>query len=186
MRSIGRFWDLWRRRRRSGSPRPRLLVAQSVTAYIAQTAAASPAVETGGILMGPTSASSSMVAVTYASGPGPRARHERGMFLRDTEYCRKVLQEHYDQFEVDYVGEWHSHVEPLHRPSGGDIPTIAGIMNDPDYDFTAFAMIIAIVGMRKVDSDATVRLLGFVATRSELVQVPIEVIDAFSDSSPTG
>ena len=43
---------------------------------------------------------------------------------------------------------WESgtHVIDLPRPSHGDLTTLAGIILDPEYNFSSFAMILAVVG----------------------------------------
>lgn len=126
--------------------------------------------ETGGILLGRIE-SEALIRVTHASGPGPNAVHAPSYFLRDTAYCADVLQEHYERFGADYVGEWHSHAERLKRLSPGDLMTVSGIMNDPDYDFAVFAMLLAVTaGKRRRRID----LLGFIATREAVLDVMIE------------
>ena len=157
-------------------PQPRLLVAKSVARFIRESTAASPDTETGGILMGPPSPGPDVVVATHASGPGPAARREPDSFLRDTDHCRRVLRDHYERSRVDYVGEWHSHVVPLRRPSKGDLVTLVGIAMDPDYDFTAFGMIVALGGCSQQEPPTPVELLGFVATRIGVFQVPLEYV----------
>ena len=125
--------------------------------------------------MGPPSPGAGTVTVTHASDGGPGAQQTAGMFLRNTEYCRDVLQEHYERFGVDYVGEWHSHILPLRKPSMGDLATIAGIMHDPDYDFTAFALLIAVLANPAPD-EIGVELLGYVATPTAIYRTPIEML----------
>jgi integrative and conjugative element protein (TIGR02256 family) len=127
-------------------------------------------VETGGILMGPAG-SATEIRVTHASGPGPNAVHTPTYFLRDTEYCGCVLREHYDKFGVDYIGEWHSHVDLLRVPSPGDILTLAGIMHDPDYDFQYFVMLLAVkTGRRR----SRLELNGFVATQNTVSKAEVK------------
>lgn len=129
-----------------------------------------PDLETGGILIGHTD-SSGTITVTHASGPGPKAIHTPSYFLRDTKYCADVLRRCYDESGADYVGEWHSHVGRLNRPSPGDLLTLSGIMNDPDYKFDFFAMVIA-VRMGRIRSRG-IRLNGFMVTPSSVSKVNI-------------
>lgn len=150
--------------------KPQLNITRKVYDFIVRTTKDSPKVETGGILMG-HDIKPLTVNVTYASLPGPKAYHSPSKFIRDTEYCSKVLQEHYDKYGVDYVGEWHSHIVPLRGVSGGDIATLASIIYDPDYDFNAFACIVALL-----DNDS-VELVGYITTKRYLYQVEIEVQD---------
>lgn len=109
--------------------------------------------------------------MTHVSGPGPNAVHTPAYFLRDTEYCARVLREHYNRFGVDYIGEWHSHVGLLRAPSSGDLLTLAGIMRDPDYDFQSFVMLLAVkAGRRRSRRE----LHGFVATKNTVSKVEIK------------
>lgn len=166
-----------RRQRIAHRERSRLIVSASVRDFIVQTATESPDVETGGILMGPPNSPSGTVVVTHASDGGPGAQQTAGMFLRNTEYCRGVLHDHYERFGVDYVGEWHSHILPLRGPSMGDLATIAGIMHDPDYDFTTFALLIAVLANPAAD-EIEVDLLGYIAVPTAIYRTPIETSGA--------
>lgn len=126
--------------------------------------------ETGGILIGHADAAGS-ISVTHASGPGPQAIHLPTYFLRDTGYCAEVLRRCYEASGADYVGEWHSHVGRLNRPSSGDLHTLRGIMNDPDYEFDSFAMVIAVRAGRV--RRRRIRLHGYVATPHSVMKVKI-------------
>lgn len=150
--------------------KPQLNITRLVYDFIVSTTKDSPRVETGGILMG-RDIRPLTVNVTHASLPGPKAHHSSTKFLRDTEYCSKVLQEHYEKYGIDYVGEWHSHIVPLRGVSGGDIATLASIIYDPDYDFNAFACIVALLENNKVE------LVGYITTKGYIYQVEIRVID---------
>ena len=130
----------------------------------------SSSLETGGILIG-HSGPSGLIRVTYASGPGPNAVHQPTYFLRDTQYCANILLEQYERSGADYVGEWHSHVGRLNRPSEGDLITLNGIITDPDYNFDVFAMVIAVRGGRL--RRRRLKLNGFVATETLIREVKI-------------
>ena len=147
-----------------------LILSESARKRIEREAGSSPDKEAGGILMGFIE-SQATVCVTHASTQGPEAQQSVSRFLRDTEYCRAVLREHYYRYGVDYVGEWHSHVLPIELLTSGDIDTLVGIIQDPDYDFPAFAKVLALVG--NVD-DEKVELLGYIVTRGGIVSVNIE------------
>ncbi len=127
--------------------------------------------ETGGILIG-HSEPSGLIRVTQASGPGPNAVHMPSHFLRDTDYCARILRECYDKSGADYVGEWHSHVGRMNHPSAGDLLTLSGIMSDPEYDFEAFAMVIAVRSGRI--RSRRIRLNGFIATNAFVHPVTIK------------
>lgn len=150
--------------------KPTLIVKKSVCDFIIKTTKESPNVETGGILMG-YDKKPLTVHVTHASLPGPNAFHSATKFVRDTEYCRKILLEHYNNFGVDYVGEWHSHIAPLRGMSIGDYLTVGSIMNDSDYNFNAFAVIVAV--LRKDE----VSLIGYVSSNRYIQNVSITIED---------
>jgi proteasome lid subunit RPN8/RPN11 len=99
--------------------------------------------ETGGILVGFNSGLD--INIILASDAGPNAQSSAAHFLRDTDYCRRVLEEEYAKNGADYVGEWHSHVMSLRRLSSGDLQTLAGLFVDPDYDFLSFAIVLVVL-----------------------------------------
>lgn len=177
MKSIKRLWQVSRRLHQANRTLvPRLVVSREAQDFIRREVEGFRRdLETGGILMG-RSESASIITVTHVSGPGPNAIHEPTYFLRDTAYCAAVLRDRYERFGVDYIGEWHSHTDLLRHPSAGDLLTLSGIMSDPDYDFTIFAMLLAVgVGKRRPRID----LHGFIATRAEVLGVTVE--DSRSD-----
>jgi len=149
-------------------PKPRLIISKEVYDFIIETTKSSPKVETGGILMG-FDREPMDVEVIHASLPGPNAFHSPTKFLRDTEYCSKVLLENHKMFGIDYVGEWHSHVVPMRKISGGDLITLSSILFDPDYSFNAFACIVALL------EDDHVDLLGYVAKKKYIYSVDLEI-----------
>lgn len=164
----------WRKLTRSHpepSFEPGLAISSAARAVIEREVMTfSLSLETGGILIG-HSEPSGLVRVTFASGPGPKAVHLPTYFLRDTQYCANILREHYAQSGADYVGEWHSHVGRMPRPSGGDLMTLNGIMSDPDYDFNVFAMII-VVSSRRL-RHRRLKLNGFIATKKQITRIKI-------------
>jgi integrative and conjugative element protein (TIGR02256 family) len=152
---------------------PRILVSDEARQLIVREAALYRDVETGGILMGRFD-SAGTIHVTHASGPGPNAVHKPAYFMRDTVYCASVLREHYERFGVDYVGEWHTHVDGLRVPSPGDLITLANIMHDPDYDFESFAMLLAVKFRRR---RSRLELQAFVATKNLVMQSVVEELE---------
>lgn len=178
MRLMKRWWPIFirgHRSRGSRDRRPHLVISQSVCEFIEAAVQDSSGLETGGILMGPASPDPNTVIVTKASGAGPNAKRSPGAFIRDTAYCSLVLRNHYERFGVDYVGEWHSHLGGPPGPSAGDLATLMAIMRDPDYQFQAFAMLLAVVLRRRGVRPPGVELIGVVATRSATMCVPVEV-----------
>jgi len=128
---------------------PVIEIAPSVMEQIRGLAIESTGHETGGILVGFNQGRD--IIITEVSDAGPKAETSRHHFLRDTDYCRGFLTERYKETGADYVGEWHSHVVSLHRLSGGDLNTLAGIFIDPDYDFSSFAVVLVVMHRKEPD-----------------------------------
>lgn len=122
---------------------PRLTVSPEVMSFIERTAAQSRTAETGGILMGFNDGVD--IRVVRATDAGPGARRSSCGFLRDTKYCQEILDDEFTKSGADYVGEWHTHVIDLPRPSRGDLTTLASIVLDPEYNFSSFAMMLGVV-----------------------------------------
>ena len=135
----------------------------------------SPDRETGGILMGPE-ALPNAVCVTQVSGPGLRAIRRRTFFLRDTEYCQGVLADNHARYGIDYVGEWHSHVTPLHQLSHGDVDTLRRIINDTSYSFTQFVCILAIVSQDRRGESVAVEVRGYVVAPIGIQEMSLKVV----------
>jgi integrative and conjugative element protein (TIGR02256 family) len=172
MESTKRLWRCFARRLKGarGAGACRLYLSAEARELITREAALYRDVETGGILIGRIE-SATVIHVTHASGPGPNAVHQPAYFLRDTAYCAGVLREHYERQGADYVGEWHTHIEALRVPSPGDLLTLAGIIGDPDYDFEAFAMLLAVkVGKRR----SGLEFHGFFATAPDSRTMAVE------------
>jgi integrative and conjugative element protein (TIGR02256 family) len=88
----------------------RVVIDAAVRAAVAGHTRSRPGTETGGILLG-HSIDATTLRVTRASPPGPRARHRRFAFSRDTLFLQRYLDDIHDQTDgiEDYVGEWHVH-----------------------------------------------------------------------------
>ncbi|QOX63891.1 hypothetical protein FRZ06_11385 [Anoxybacterium hadale] len=149
---------------------PKLTITKESFDLIINTTKDSPYVETGGILLGKDH-DPKTVEIMYATLPGPKAYHSPTKFIRDTEYCKKVLNEYYEKKGLDYIGEWHSHIIPLRGASGGDFATLCSIMNDPDYNFKAFSCIIALL------NNDSVELIGYVLSNKYIYKAKIQILD---------
>ena len=143
---------------------PRLLVSVAALEFISRSSSQSPNFETGGILIGHHSGSD--IIVRKATDAGPNAKRSQCGFLRDRSHCQKILEQEFAVSGADYVGEWHTHVIDLPRPSSGDLQTLAGIILDPDYDFPSFCMILAVVG------GESPRIAGYVVTAYSCTRRP--------------
>ena len=91
--------------------------------------------ETGGIIGGRGTIEKHNVVITNASGPGPRAIHEKAFFSRDTKYCQSLADTWARKTlgNIDYLGEWHKHLEPNPWPSPRDIRTLKNIAGNKYY-----------------------------------------------------
>jgi integrative and conjugative element protein (TIGR02256 family) len=133
--------------------------------------------ETGGILVGFNDGVD--IRVTDVSDAGPNAERSSTHFLRDTDYCREFLADHYKRNRADYVGEWHSHVVSLHRLSDGDLHTLAGIFIDPDYDFLSFAVVLVVMHSKEPE------LHVYVAERERLADgLTLRITELYRGSFP--
>jgi len=89
--------------------------------------------ETGGILLGRFT--DACAEITYAVGPGPRARHTKNGFTRDGAYAHAKLNAVFvrSSGRFDYLGEWHSHPLP-YGPSHRDRESLSWISANPLYN----------------------------------------------------
>lgn len=161
---------LWQRLKKNKDPdKPKLIIKREALDFIVATAIESPHVETGGILIG-FDIDSSTVIVNFATLPGPNAIQKQGYFLRDNEYCSKILATRYKEYKEDYVGDWHSHIINLRGLSAGDVRSIISVFTDIDYDFNALASIVV-----SFNGDQT-QVTGFIASGTQIYQAKIEII----------
>jgi integrative and conjugative element protein (TIGR02256 family) len=112
----------------------RVLIEPAVRASLAGHTRTKPAVETGGILLGRRSDAATLL-LTRASPPGPRARHRRFSFLRDTAFLQRYLDAAHARSGgwEDYVGEWHVHPALDAPPSRTDRRSLRRIARSSRY-----------------------------------------------------
>lgn len=112
----------------------RVVIDPAVRASLAGHTRSKPDVETGGILIGRRTDSSTL-QLTRASPPGPWARHRRFSFLRDTRFLQRYLDAAYarSRGEEDYVGEWHVHPALDSPPSRTDRRSLRRIARSSRY-----------------------------------------------------
>ena len=84
-------------------------IHQSVLNYIRDEASSKLPNETGGILMGYWSTPYVEVVITNATGPGPQAEHSPGSYKPDNEWQHEEAIRLYEKFDIEYLGDWHSH-----------------------------------------------------------------------------
>jgi integrative and conjugative element protein (TIGR02256 family) len=138
----------------------RVFIEPAARAAVCGHTRSSVNVETGGILLGRKLGESTLV-VTRASPPGPRARHGRFFFSRDTRFLQRYLDSIHDRTdgEEDYVGEWHVHPKLDAPPSRTDCRSLWRIARRRNYATDNPVLLIV-----EHDSPALrLRFYGFVA-----------------------
>ncbi|HEY3351713.1 MAG TPA: Mov34/MPN/PAD-1 family protein [Polyangia bacterium] len=95
--------------------------------------AASPNLETGGILIGRYAASLRVAVVTGLSGPPAGSRGSSSTFFRAIGHLQRWLDELWSSRGGYYLGEWHAHPGGSAEPSGIDVHQLSAIANDPGY-----------------------------------------------------
>jgi integrative and conjugative element protein (TIGR02256 family) len=131
-----------RRRSATGdAPRP-ILLPRAVATQIRRECSAGLPAETGGVLVGVESDEGTRI--THVTGPGPRARRTRSRFRRDGAYTQAEVNRTYEESggRADYVGEWHSHPDPI-GPSGIDSGSMEWVSKNARYRRSNPVMILA-------------------------------------------
>jgi integrative and conjugative element protein (TIGR02256 family) len=121
----------------------RAVIEPAVRASLAGHTRTKPGVETGGILLGRRIDPGTLL-LTRASPPGPRARHRRLSFLRDTGFLQGYLDAAHARSagEEDYVGEWHVHPALEAPPSRTDRRSLRRIARSSRYAPTEPVLVI--------------------------------------------
>lgn len=78
--------------------------------------------ETGGILLGHDEGLHGEVRIMACGGPGPLAVRRPDRFMRDRDHAQELADRAFQQGHT-WVGEWHTHVTPMHAPSATDLAT---------------------------------------------------------------
>lgn len=121
-----------------------LLIEPEVLSFIEEEATRTKGTETGGVIAGRGSFESKLVIVSKASDAGPNAVKRRYFFSRDTGYCQKLLDTWASESDgkVDYLGEWHKHLEIEPRASSTDIQTMRRIAASSQYHINIALLLI--------------------------------------------
>jgi len=86
-------------------------------------------VETGGPLFGFISDDDEAV-VARAYGPGPKAKHRPRSYVPDSQETQRLIDSHYDNDGLSYLGEWHTHPQGQATPSGRDANFLSNLAED--------------------------------------------------------
>lgn len=105
-------------------PAPMAIIYRSEMDYISRCILDCQNIETGGQLFGYLT-EYGVPVVCYAIGPGRNANHQKAFFNQDTQYLQSIYNELNRRYQLQYIGEWHSHHQlGLAQPSGHDAQTI--------------------------------------------------------------
>jgi integrative and conjugative element protein (TIGR02256 family) len=151
---------------------PRILISRSALDTIAhEVQRIGELPETGGVLAG-RRLNDRDILIVAATGPGPRADHQRHTFAPDTKYANQRLRELHEEHEgADYVGVWHKHPPDLDRPSSPDWEQAKEILLDPDYAMDEIVAPIVVV------RDGTPHVKVYYARKDDLGRgdfIPVE------------
>lgn len=117
-----------------GRPRvKRIVLSSAAKAALKSYAEAKPKVETGGVLIGYED--SGTVHVFEVTDAGPHAEETPVRFRYDADHVNAWLKDAADRLgkRGQYVGEWHTHLEPNPRPSARDIESLTDIAAAPNF-----------------------------------------------------
>lgn len=105
-----------------------------------------------------------------------RSGGTRACFIRDPDFHRPFIDEFFDKtghdyMRFNYLGEWHSHPSFSVSPSGTDIKTMLGIVNDPEQNSPfAVLMICRLESSVRIEVGATAYKMG---CRPELARLVV-------------
>ncbi|UFJ38972.1 Mov34/MPN/PAD-1 family protein [Brevibacillus humidisoli] len=140
----------------------KLYLTQKAWKQIEQAVRSNPEVETGGVLMG-YPINDDDWAITYASGPGPRAMQLRHAVMFDDLYLRQLVRKVRRKTfgRVHYIGDWHSHTIRRLSPSRADRQTV--YMKAYQEKYASPSPLMLIVGVDKRDD---IQARGFILNES--------------------
>lgn len=98
---------------------------------IKKEAAKYPNHETGGLLLGNFYEFS--IYVGYSFGPFPDSVHDSANFELGVDGLKELQDKMWDEKEVGYVGEWHSHPNNSSNPSSIDDDILLGYSRNADH-----------------------------------------------------
>ncbi len=119
-------------------------ISLEVIEFIEKESALSTVAETGGVIGGTGKVEDGNVVIVKASGAGPKAIKRHSYFSRDTKYAQSVIDAWASSSngEIDYLGEWHKHLEVEPHPSFTDIETMRSIAMQSNYHISQSILII--------------------------------------------
>lgn len=120
--------------------------------------------ETGGILLGRSTATDTEVLVQHAGGPGPSALRTPTRFDRDLQHARRLAEFAWHMDGSQWIGEWHTHPVGPMVPSDRDLSSYRAHLSDVELGFRQFVCVI--VGLHEIHG---VTLCGWIVRPTDLV-----------------
>ena len=113
---------------RASAPTSYVIIPRSEMEFISRCIQDYDGRETGGQMWGHRTEDGTPV-IDFVSGPGPMARHNTTSFFQDEENFHKVDDVASGRYNLEHIGEWHSHHRMgLRHPSGGDVSTMCNAL----------------------------------------------------------
>ncbi|MFL6145158.1 MAG: Mov34/MPN/PAD-1 family protein [Labedaea sp.] len=138
----------------------KIILTDAAMSVIADEARASTdGLETGGILLG--TAEPAAIVVRHAGRPGPNAIRRMDFFQRDLQHAQSFADRAFALDHSIWIGEWHTHVHALPRPSSRDLATYRTLLGDPELAFDYF---VAIILADNMNDWHTPRLTAWIVT----------------------
>jgi integrative and conjugative element protein (TIGR02256 family) len=123
-----------------------ILTRHAYDQLLAEAQQAADGTETGGVLLGRDGGMGSGFMVRHCGDPGPQAVREPASFRRDLAHAQMLAERVAELDGSVWIGEWHTHLHELPVPSGLDLMTYRGLLNDTEIDFPRFLSLILLYG----------------------------------------
>jgi integrative and conjugative element protein (TIGR02256 family) len=121
-------------------PKKIILAASAMSVIADEARASTDGLETGGILLGTTEPDA--IVVRHAGRPGPHTIRQPDFFQRDLQHAQSFGDWAFALDHSIWIGEWHTHLHALPRPSTRDLTTYQTLLSDPELSFDYFVAII--------------------------------------------
>ncbi|OGQ95901.1 MAG: hypothetical protein A2521_02895 [Deltaproteobacteria bacterium RIFOXYD12_FULL_57_12] len=107
------------------------------------------------------------VLVEWATRPGQGDKRSRYFFWPNRPKEQKDINGQFEQ-GLHYIGDWHTHPEPIPKPSGEDIGKMQAIYRESIHSLKY--MILVVVGREKIPEGLWV---GFIFRKSTVKATPL-------------
>jgi integrative and conjugative element protein (TIGR02256 family) len=153
-----------------------LFTQEAIDAICRLAAMASDGLETGGILLGTDIGLAGPITVRHCGGPGPTAIRRRNYFRRDLAHAAALAAYAAEADGSHWIGEWHTHIVDMPKPSTRDLRTYRTLLNDPDLAFARILSVVVTAGRESGWKAPQPHAWSFTGT--VLRQLPIDITRA--------